>query len=250
MPLPLTCRRCFVPACLALGVLCALPVLADKPAASAVPVVQAATEKIVLQHVVPSDVIPSDVIKQMHWDQPANLPAGVTQVLPVPLQNALAVTATPAGLAKVQEIVKVLDMAPRQVQVKFMLAYVLEADLKAAGLGSEQYATGLPAVRFLQTLTEQKAISASTTLTTANNMNAGMSLYYGPRTPLTFAVTPRVNIDNSLMLALDAAVPEGTIKHEIHTVQSGDTLVIVKPPASLNAAEKSVVLFVIPTLVK
>ncbi len=244
MLLSLSCRRC-VPACLALGALCVLLVLADTSASSAVPAVQAAAEKIVLQH-----VIPGDVIKKMHWDQAAALPVGVTQVVPVPLQNALLVTATPAGFAQVSEIVTSLDVAPRQVQVKFALAYVSDTDLKAAGLGPDQYVTGLPAARFLRTLTQQQALAASTTLTAPSSENASMSFSYSSKTPLTFGVTPRVNLDNSLTLALDVSLPEGTIKNEIHTVRSGDTLVIVKPPASPGANEKSMVLFVIPTLVK
>lgn len=242
------CRHIFsVPACLALGALCALPALADMPAVPAASAVQAAAQKIVLQH-----VVPSDVIKTLHWDQPANLPAGVTQVLSVPLQAALLVTATPAGLAQVREIVKLLDIAPRQVQVKFLLASASEAALKAA-LGADQSATGLPAARLLQTLTEKKAVSASTTLTTANSVNASMSLFYGLKTPMTFAVTPHVNGDHSVTLVLDAALPEGTGKREVHTlrtVQSGGTLAIVMPSAIPSTSEQIVLLFVLPIVLK
>ena len=237
----LSVHRRFVPACLALGAFCALPALADPPA---VPAVQAFVPQIiVLQH-----VLPNDLLKSLHWDQFAKLPAGVTQVQSVPAQNALSVTATPAGLAEVRHIVQSLDIEPRQVQVKFALAYASDAGLKAAHLASDHYAAGLPAVRLLKILTEQKAIGASTTLTTANCVSASMSLFYGPTTPLTFGVTPHVNIDQSLSLVLDAAVPGGIIKNEAHTVQSGDTLVIIKTPASPNAAKKEVLLFVTPTL--
>lgn len=236
---------CYVPVCLALGALCLLPALADPPATIVTPAAQTAAQNIVLQH-----VVPRDVIKEMHWDQPANLPAGVTQVVTLPMQNALTVTATPVGFTRIQEMIKVLDTAPRQVQVNFALAYVSNADLKAAGLGSSQYAAGLPAARFLQTLTEQKAIGASTTITTASYVSASESLFYGPATPLMFGVTPRVNSDNSLTLALDAAVPGGTVKHETHTVQSGDTMVVVKPLLGPRASGNSLLLFVVPTVFK
>ena len=238
-----TRQTCFALACLALGALC-VPALSDPPATvSAAPVVQPTAQKIVLQN-----VLPGDLIKALHWDQAAHLPAGVTQVLPLPTQNALAVTAAPDGFAKVQEMVKVLDIAPRLVQVKFALAYVSEAGLQAAGLSSSQYATGFPVVKFLQTLTQQKATSASTSLTTTNDISAGETLFYGPTTPLSFAVTPHMNSDHSLALTLDAAVPGSIIKHEVHSVQSGDTLVIIKPLANPGAEKRSLLLFVTPTL--
>ena len=251
MPLLLTCRRCFLPACFALGALCvlpvlAVPVLADKPAAAA-PVVQAAAQKIVLQH-----VVPNDVIKTLHWEQPTNLPAGVSQISALPAQNALSVTATPTGLAQVSEIVKLLDIAPRQVQVKFLLASASDAVLKAA-LGTDQSATGLPAVRLLQTLTKQKAIAESTTITTSNNVNASESHFYGPTAPMTFAVTPHVNGDNSVTLALDAVLPEGTSKREVHTLRtipSGDVLAVVLPPAHSSIDQQFVLLFIMPTVLK
>ena len=238
----LTLRRGLVPICLTLGaLLSASPLLADAPGA---PVMQASMpQTIVLQH-----VIPADVVKMLHWNLLSHLPAGVTQIVPVPLQNALLVTATPAGFAKVGEMVKVLDVAPHQVQVKFALAYASDAQLKAAGLGSDQYAVGLPAVRFLQTLTKQGAIAESLDMTTTSNVKAGIQLRGGSAFSSTFAVTPRVNSDRSLMLVLDAAVPGGSVNHEVHTVQNDDTLAIVKPPACPGEAEKSMVLFVTPML--
>lgn len=248
MPLLFTCRRCFVPACLALGALHALPALADKPAASASPVVLAAAQKIVLQH-----VVPSDVIKQMRWDRSTNLPAGVAQIVPLPAQNALSVTATLAGLAQVREIVNLLDIAPRQVHVKFLLASVSEAVLKAA-LGADGSVTGPPAARFLQTLTKQGAILYSTSLTTANNVNANWRFVLDSQyLAETFAFTPHINGDNSVTLALDAALPEVAGKREVHTlrtVQSGGTLVIVMPPARSNPDKQAVLLFVLPTVLR
>ncbi len=246
MLLSLSCRRCFVPACLALSALCVLTVRADTPAAPVTSTVQAA-QKIVLQH-----VVPTDVIKQMHWDQTANLPAGVTQILPVPLQNVLLVTATPAGLVKVQKIVKRLDIAPRQVQVKFMVAYLSVAELRAA-LSFDQHTTGPADAVFLQTLTKQGSIAVSTVITTANNVNASTSLFYGPKTPVTFAVTPHINSDNSVTLALDVKVPADADTSAIHTsrtVHRGDLLVIGVPPATPRTGKKNFLLFVIPTLLK
>ena len=88
--------------------------------------------------------IPSatDVVSLMHWDRPVNLPAGVTQVKPLPAQNALAVVATPAGLAKVQQIIKTLDIEPRQVQIRYAYAPASDADLKASGIALEMRLTG------------------------------------------------------------------------------------------------------------
>ncbi len=250
MLLFLPCRRCIfsclVPACLALGALCALPVLADRPAGSAALAVQTA-QKIVLQN-----VVPSDVVKQMHWDQPGALPSGVTQISALPAQNALSVTATPAGLAQVREIVKLLDIAPHQVRVKFLLAFVSEAALKAA-LGTDQSVTGIPAARFLQALTKQQSIAASTTITTTNSVSASESCFYGPKAPLTFAVTPHANGDNSVTLALDAVLPEDAGKREVHTlrtVQSGGTLAVVMPPARASTDKQFVLLFVVPAVLK
>lgn len=238
----LTRRHGLVPACFTIGLLAfTLPLLADTPAA---PFVSATGAQIIVLQ----NVVPGGVMRIAHWDSPPQLPVGVSQIVSVPVQNALLVTATPAGLAKVREIVKLVDIAPRQVQIKFALAYVSDADIKAASLIPDQDATGLPATKLLQVLTKQKAIVASTTLTTANYVYASLSFSYGPATPLTFGVTPRVNSDNSLTLALDAAVPGVSVKHEAHTIQNGDTLAIVKPPASSGAAEKSMVLFVTATV--
>jgi len=232
-------------ASLALGALSALPALADTPAAPVTSTVQAA-QKIVLQH-----VVPSDVIKTLHWDQPANLPAGVTQVLPVPLQTALLVTATPAGLAQVREIVKLLDIAPRQVQIKFTLAQATDADLKASGIGFDQYAIGLPAVRFLQLLTKQGSVTLAGIITTTNNVSASSNTSFGPAASDNFAVTPRVNNDNSLTLALHPIFTEGAVTHELsvtRTIPSGGTMLFVMSPPSPDG--KSLLLFVAPTLVK
>ena len=253
-------------ACLALCALGSLTALADPPVVPSVPVAPAAAQRIVLQN-----VIPIDLIKTLHWDQAPNLPAGVTQVLPLPTQNALAVTATPDGFAKVREMVKILDVVQRQVQVNFALAQATDAELKRSGIDFiivpqkepqpgnaptpvrvlSLYASGPPAAHFLQMLTKQKAVSASTIIAAANYVNANWSFFDGSLKAVeTFAFTPRVNSDNSVTLALDVELPEGAYRHEIHTlrtVQSGDTFVVVMPPASLDTHAKSLLLFVTPT---
>lgn len=269
MPLPLSCRRCFVLTCLTLGALCALPVLADTPAASAAPTVQAAAQRIVLQN-----VLASDVHKQMHWDQPVNLPAGVRQIVTLPMQNALLVTATPAGLAQVREIVKALDIEPRQVEVRVALAHAPEASLSASGIDFNvapqtapattgaapvpvlvlyRYAAGSAAARFLQKLTEQGEVTQVSALTTANNASASMSFSAEPQAAESqaFTVVPRINGDNSVTLALGAKILDSTAKYEVHarrTVPSGETMLVVTPPATPD--EKSLLLLVTPTALK
>ncbi len=224
-----TCRACAAFVCLALGALYALPTLADPPAA---PVVQTAAQKIALQN-----VAPGDFIKTLHWDVPSRLPAGVTQVLPVPLQNALLVTATSAGFAKVQEIVKSLDVAPRQVQVTLAIAHASDADLKAAGFDlkdtvTDRYATGPAVARFFQSLAKQGGVGLTLNMTTTDNVDAGMSIYHGPPAPETFNILPHINTDSTVTLAVHPTFSDGGADRKINfrrTVKSGDMVVYVLP---------------------
>jgi len=247
----------------------ALPPLAHaisphKPALQP-PAVQATGAKtLFLQH-----TTPVDVLNLMHWDHPANLPAGVTQVQSLPAQNALAVVATPAGLAKVQEIVKALDIEPRQVQIKYALAPASDADFKASGIELESASqtepglrpssvtsgTGNLAARFLEALTKQGAVTQGPVITTTDNVAASISM--SSTFPaqevefLTFAATPRINGDNSITLALHPIFTINKVRHEINTfrtVKSGDTMVIVMSPAASQTDDKNLLLFVTPTV--
>lgn len=284
MPTPPNCRA-FLPVCLTLGaLLCSLPAPADTPAApAAAPTAQA----ILLQH-----TVPGDILKALHWDQGAQRfdgtaqvrVEGVTQISAQPTTNSLSVVATPAGFAKVQQLVKILDVAQRQVQIKFALTRAAAADLKASGIRFDVipypglpslpesnlgYASGIPAVvQFLQTLRMQGAVFQSPTVITTNNVDASLSLSGQPVPALptvesfTFAATPRVNSDGTVTLALhpQAALrvagktnPDGTPAtalqdlRTLRTVRSGDTLVIANlfPGA---AGDRQLLLFVTPTI--
>ncbi len=224
------------------------------------------TQTIVLQH-----TVPIQIIKFLHWDQAAKLPAGVTKVEAVPAQNALAVTALPAGLIKVREILKVLDIEPRQVLIQTAYADVSEADLEASGIKFEwvpqdqpgagavpvfvRYASGEPAARLLQTLTKQPAVLQPSKITTTNNNLALAEFSTTPPSGQTkstgLSVTPRLNSDSSTTLALRLTLAEGSVKREISTLRTignRDTIVIVLPPAVSSENSKNILLFVTPTL--
>ncbi len=239
------------------------------PSGALLPAQPAGTQAIVLQHVVAGEVVDSQ-----HWDQPASLPAGVTKVEAVPAQNALAVSATPAGFAKVQEIVKALDIEPRQIKINAAFALASEADLKASGIQSRlapldgleagktpanqvEYMTGALAAQFLQVLTDQNILVEVPKITTTDKIATSIDLDLPPASAhpqafalQTFSVTPQINSDSSVTLVLDTAFLEGSAKRQIHTtrtLQSGETLVIVMPPASPAVGAKSLLLFVAPT---
>ena len=270
-------RRARLPACLTLGaLLCALPALADPPAAP--PAVAPTAQTILLQN-----TVPGDILKKLHWDSGTNLPPGVTKISALPATNSLSVVATPAGLARVQQIVKLLDIAPIPVQVKFALANATAADLDASGIrfdlvpspGLEfaakpgvnivsraapptflQYATGKDVALFFQTLAKRGAIVQGPTITTSNNVAANLtrSTTLPSQVVLsdTFAVTPRVNSDDSVTLALDTSFQDGTHQQQIktlRTVKSGDTMVLGMPPSPPNSGGKTRLLFVTPTII-
>lgn len=282
----LTNCRAFLPACLSLGaLLCVLPVLADAPVLPA-PLVPAAgpiqAQSIPLQH-----AVPGDILKTMHWDQRAALPVGVTSIVGVPVSNSLLVQATPAGLAEVRELVKLLDIAPRLVEIRFALAKTTPAALDALGIDFDlvpqpglggmpptfmRYATGSRVSQLLQTLTKQKAILSSSVVVTANNRDAALSLSGGQAisglpdvTSFTYSVIPRVNSDDSVTMALHPQAawrvagktnPDGSPAapmqdlRTLRTVRSGATLVIANLFAGAAGAKgDQLLLFVTPTIV-
>ncbi len=259
--LPLTVQRAFVPTCLMLGgLLSGRPILAETPAK---PTAQASTaQTLVLQH-----VVPGDIVKMMHWELASHLPIGVTQIVSVPVQNALLVTATPSGLAQVRQIVKVLDVEPRQVQIKFAVASMSETGLKAlenklslalpapSDLKQDfvQYASGDKAERFMAmlALTNKQAVTEEPDITTSNNVGSSVSMSSAELLAVSqqISVTPRINPDNSVTLDLHAAFSEGTEKHTVstlRTVKNGDMLLLVMPPAS--AGDNDLLLFVTPII--
>lgn len=255
----LNSRRGLVPACLTLGaLLAAVPTLADTPAAPSVSA--SMPQLIVLQH-----LVPGDMVKTQHWDKPAGLPGGVTQIVSVPLRNALLVTGTPAGLSTVQAIVKILDIEPRRVQIKFALASASETDLEASGVtfdlvplsnsglkqGFLQYASGPAVARYLQTLQSQQAVTEEPDMMGANNVEASVALSVTePAVSQKIRVTPRVNADDSVTLDLHAAFSDGAGKREVNTlrtVPSGGTFVIALPPTA-SSNDGYLLLFVTPTI--
>lgn len=224
------------------------------------PVTQAAGAGIIVLQ----NTVPMDILKLMHWDHSANLPAGVTQIESVPIQNALAVIATPAGLAKVREIVKALDIEPRQVGIKSALAHASDTDLKKSGIEFKLapldepglkpvfviYATGTLVIQFIQALTKQHAVMLGPFLDTTDNAQASISLSDNGES-LVFAATPHVNGDGSVTLALHTTLSNGTVTREIstlRTVKNGDAVVIVMPPAASQTDGQNLLLFVTPTI--
>ena len=271
--------RAFLPVCLLLGALfCAPPTLADAPAAPAAPdVVQA--QRLVLRH-----AVPGEIVKALHWDQRASLPPGVTDITSLPISSSLLVQATPAGLVEVQELVKLLDIAPRPVQIRMALARATEADLKASGIDfvlfpypaaprtRAGYATGKDVARFAEALQRRGAIVQSSGVFTFNNKEANLSLSGGQAIPalpnvetFSFAATPRVNSDDTLTLALrpkmswraaGKTAPLGLLARNqswdletLRTLRSGDTLVISNLfPGATGVKGDQLLLFVTPTL--
>ena len=265
MPTP-TFVRLSLPLFFTLGTfLTALPAPANPPGAQT-----AETHELPLNH-----TTPAALVQQMHWDKNHDYPDGVTQIRADTKNNALAVVATPAGFASLQELVKLLDFTPRRVRLQFVLARAVTSDLQASGLhgfslvpitrlgaantatsGFLGMASGSVAVQLLKTLTRHKTVLQAPVLTTTNNADAalrvsGSSLPTGWST-FTFAATPRVNSDNSVTLRLHPSLSKRSVKQEIQTlrtVQSGDMIVLIDLfPQAANAKNGSLVLFVTPKI--
>jgi len=277
-------RRPVVPLCLTLGaLLCALPSLADSPAA---PVVSTVTVRTIsLRH-----TDPGSIILLMQWYQPSLLPAGVTQVLPLLTDNALSVTGTPTGLNAVHQIVKILDIFDSSkipVQISVALAWATAADLKTSGInfdslplptrlrppvGDMGYAVGGSVAQLLQTLRTQGTILWAPSLSGFVRKNITLSLPSLQPRPVrpalesfTFAVAPRVNSDDSVTLVLcpqatwrvaGKTTLDGTpiaITQDLatsRTVRNGDTLVFTNLfPGAAGVGDSQLLLFVTPTVV-
>ena len=251
-----------------------------RPAVPAAGVVQA--QSIPLRH-----AAPGDILKTMRWDQRAALPAGVTSIVGVPVSNSLLVQATPAGLAEVRGLVRLLDVAQRQVQIRFALAKITPAALDALGINLDLvpqpgpvgtpptfmgYANGNIVSQLLQTLAKRRAILSSSVVMTANSRDSTLSLSGGQAisglpdvTSFTYDVTPRVNSDDTVTLALHPQAawrvagksnPDGTPVvttqglRTLRTVRSGDTLVITNLFAGAAGAKgEQLLLFVTAAII-
>ncbi len=137
----------------------------------------------------------------------AQLPTGVEKILALQSNNSLVVYATPDGFNQVKQIVKLLDVAPRQVQIKveFVTASVTDVDalginfdlvpypgLEASssqGTGSFggvvsglnptflQYQTGNIVAQLFQTLTRTRGkVVQAPLITTTNNVQAQIQI--------------------------------------------------------------------------
>ncbi len=139
--------------------------------------------------------------------QQAQLPAGVARIFALQSNNSLLVEATPDGYNQVKQIVKILDVAPRQVSVKveFVTASVTDVDAlgvnfdlvpypglevsSGQGTGSFggtvsgvqptflQYATGNIVAQLFQTLTRTRGkVVQAPIITTTNNVPASIQV--------------------------------------------------------------------------
>lgn len=221
------------------------------------------TQSLVLQH-----TVPGQIIKFLHWDQAAKLPAGVTKIEAVPAQNALAVTATPAGQAKVQEIIKRLDIEPRQVLIKSGFARVSDAQLKASGINFTVaptnktslkptlafYTSSPPAIQLLQTQAKPGTVIQAPDITTTNDVTASIQISTtlpSGKELQQLTVTPHINSDGTITLVLHPVFAEGDVKHEViatRTIKNGNTEVIAMPLVAPEAAGENMLFFVIPTV--
>jgi len=124
------------------------------------------------------------------------LPDGVKKIYALQSDNSLLVQATPDGFQRVKEIVKNLDIAPRQVQIKVEFVTALVSTVDQEGINwsiipypgvsivptlsqpsqpsiSIQYATGNAAVSLLADLErDHSKVVQSPIITTTNNVQA------------------------------------------------------------------------------
>ncbi len=264
-----------LPLYLAAAFLSAGPTTAQS--APADPPVKTPSQTIVLQH-----VMPGELLKSLHWDTAAALPVGVTQITAVPATNALAVVATSDGFAQVQEIIALVDVAPRQLKIEYVLTGLTAAQIKASGIsferipvagvvgrqpGEMKYASGTKVTEFLRTLQARKLSLASSTVTTTSNGETSLNLSSFPSSlpnlaTFNFAFTPRVGDDGIDTLALrplatwripqqlnasgtPATQTEGLTSER--SVRDGETLVFINLFVGAAGTGKQLALFVRPT---
>lgn len=234
------------------------------------------TKKLILQNMA-SDT----VLSLLHWNQGGVLPEGVKQITSLPKENALLVVANPAGFAKVQEIIKSVDVAPRQVQIKVALANVPQTAINALGVNFVlvpqdemkenspsvplQYLDGNIAAELFKAFTKQGRVVEAPVITTTSNVAAGINISsVQPNSTLlnlnALRVTPRVNADDSITLLLHWTISlttrQGTAVKTIQeinvlrTIRSGDTLALsVAAPKSAGESGQSLLLFISPIII-
>jgi general secretion pathway protein D len=139
--------------------------------------------------------------------QQAQLPEGVARIFALQSNNSLLVEATPEGYNTIRQIVKILDVAPRQVQIKVEFVTASVTDVDALGINFDlvpypglevssgqgtgsfggtvsglqptflQYATGNIVAQLFQTLTRTRGkVVQAPLITTTNNVTATIQI--------------------------------------------------------------------------
>ena len=204
-----------------------------------IPVPSAAMQwhRLILRH-----AAPSNILKWMDWDDTRDnaknprLPDGVARIFTLASNNSLLVVATDSGYEKFKQIVTALDIAPRQVQIKVLLAALPKSLNLAIDLADP--------MRALATLQETNAVvyqSQSLTMDSGTLVSFPIDITL-PRLETdmpswglwarlvgqaqntlvaipTSRIEPQVNTDNSITL-LTIAGADGT-GETIHTVFTG-----------------------------
>ena len=145
------------------------------------------------------------------------LPTGVARIFALQSNNSLLIEATPEGYNQVKQIVKILDIAPRQVQIKVEFVTASVADVDNLGINFDlvpfpglelasrqgdstivsgvaptflQYATGNVVAQLYQTLTRSRGkVVQAPLITTTNNVTASIEV----NTQIPFFTTTVVN---------------------------------------------------------
>jgi len=147
----------------------------------------------------------------------AQLPDGVTKIFALQSNNSLLVYGTVEGYNQVKQVVKILDIKPRQVQIKVEFVTASVADVDNLGINFDlvpfpgielaskqgdstivsnvaptflQYATGNVVAQLFQTLTRSRGkVVQAPLITTTNNVTASIEV----NTQIPFFTTTVVN---------------------------------------------------------
>ena len=162
----------------------------------------------------------------MHWtsngkvgDQP-QLPDGVAKIFALQSNNSLLVSATPHGYTQVETIVKVLDIAQRQVELKVLFAAVpISQNLLVDLADSHQALLQLHSANAIFCQTAQIAPNNASTVVSPTQMKLPRLVpqpppwslpyfshpdnYYSFDPVSAIQLTPRINSDNSVTMNLD-----------------------------------------------
>ncbi|MCW3061218.1 MAG: S-protein secretion component [Capsulimonas sp.] len=180
---------------------------------------------------------PQSVIETFHWNKPENLPEGVTSVAAAPAGKALVVVGTDTGFHNVQEMVQMLDVPERSVQMRVQFVSAKTWDVTSSGVpltllgkapdkktaatimaGADtriQQASGDGVAKLLAALTKSGGSLSASTVTAVCNTEVSANLSAAPKLPLFLGgsvfITPRVNEDNSITLFLRPVVTRRSI---------------------------------------